>query len=146
MNKGLKSKLLVLIQFSCIGFLLFGCRVDNIGVASLIIIGLSIVLVFWSIFTMKKSKLRIFPEPSLDATLITQGPYQFIRHPMYTSVLLGSFGLVLIYFNSTRATVFIILFIDLLIKLNWEEAMLKSKFEGYRKYCENTNKLIPFIY
>jgi protein-S-isoprenylcysteine O-methyltransferase Ste14 len=116
------------------------------GIAALIIIGLSIIVAFWSIFTMQKSKLRIFPEPSADAILITQGPYQFIRHPMYTSVLLCCLGFLLIYFNVTRGIVFIILFIDLLIKLHWEEEMLKSKFEGYRKYCEKTNKLLPFIY
>ena len=146
LNKAIKSILLVFTQFSCIGFLLFGSRSNNISIAVTIIIGLSIVIAFWAIFTMQKSKLKIFPAPSADAILITNGPYQYIRHPMYTSVLLCCFGFLMIYFNLARTLIFLILLIDLLIKLHWEEAMLKSKFKGYQKYCENTNKLLPFIY
>jgi protein-S-isoprenylcysteine O-methyltransferase Ste14 len=146
LKKEIKSILLVIIQFSCIGFLLFGSRSNKIGIAASIIIGLSIVLASWSIFTMQKSKLIIFPEPSANAILITSGPYQYIRHPMYTSVLLCCLGFLLIYFNIARALILVILLIDLLIKLHWEEAMLKSKFKEYWKYCENTNKLFPFIY
>ncbi len=95
---------------------------------------------------MQRSKLRIFPEPSVDAVLITQGPYRYIRHPMYTAVLLGCFAFVIIYFNFIRLSFFILLFINLVIKLHWEESMLKKKFDGYRKYSEATHKLIPFIY
>lgn len=138
--------MIVVIQFGCIAFLLFDIRSHDISIAPSLIIGLSIILASWSIYVMQMSKLRIFPEPSEDAFLITNGPYQIIRHPMYTSVLLCCFGFVLINFNLAGAIVYIILFIDLLFKLHWEEAMLKRKFKKYSKYCEGTNKLIPFIY
>jgi protein-S-isoprenylcysteine O-methyltransferase Ste14 len=95
---------------------------------------------------MQKSKLKIFPEPSIDAVLITDGPYKYLRHPMYTSVLLSTLGLMLIHFNFIRLTVLGLLVIDLLVKLHWEEIMLKRKFDGYNSYCNTTNKLIPFIY
>lgn len=116
------------------------------GATAIFVFAISIWLAFWSIYTMQKSKLRIFPEPSIDAILITDGPYRYIRHPMYTSVLLGCLGLVLIHFNAIRSAVFILLLVDLLLKLHWEESLLKRKFDSYRKYCDDTFKLVPFIY
>ena len=116
------------------------------GATAIFVIAISILLAFWSIYTMQKSKLRIFPEPSIDAILITDGPYRYIRHPMYTSVLLGCLGLVLIQFNLIRLAIFGLLVLNLLFKLHWEETMLKRKFDGYRKYCDDTFKLVPFIY
>jgi protein-S-isoprenylcysteine O-methyltransferase Ste14 len=95
---------------------------------------------------MQKSKLSIFPEPSIDAILIIDGPYKYLRHPMYTSVLLGCLGLVLIQFNLIRLAIFGLLVLNLLFKLHWEETMLKRKFDCYQGYCNTTKKLIPFIY
>jgi protein-S-isoprenylcysteine O-methyltransferase Ste14 len=146
LNNSIKSSILVIIQFSCIGFLVFNCKFKSIAISALIVLGISILLAFWSIYTMQRSKLKIFPEPSEDAILITEGPYRYIRHPMYTSVLLGCLGFILIYFNFIRLTFFVVLFIDLLVKLHLEEAMLKRKFERYQNYIETTNKLIPLIY
>ena len=146
LNLSIKSTLLVVIQFSCIGFLVFTCKYNQMGASAIFDIAISILLAFWSIYTMQKSKLRIFPEPSIDAILITDGPYRYIRHPMYTSVLLGCLGLVLIQFNLIRLAIFGLLVLNLLFKLHWEETMLKRKFDDYRKYCADTFKLVPFIY
>ncbi len=95
---------------------------------------------------MQKSKLRILPEPSATATLITNGPYRFIRHPMYTAILLGSTGLLIHQFTLVRLVLIIALAIVLLIKLGWEEKMLSQKFEGYKNYMKQTQKLFPFIF
>jgi protein-S-isoprenylcysteine O-methyltransferase Ste14 len=96
--------------------------------------------------TMQKSKLRILPEPSPNATLITNGPYHFIRHPMYTAILFGSTGLVIHHFTLVRLVLIIALAIVLLIKLGWEEKMLSQKFEGYYEYMKHTKRILPFIF
>lgn len=146
MGLKIKSILLVLIQFSCIGFLVFNCHLNRSNTISIIIIGFSVTLAFWAICAMQKSTLRIFPEPSQSAILITNGPYQYIRHPMYTSVLLSCFGLVLTNLNFASVICFLLLLLDLTIKLHWEEILLEQKFEEYRKYKSNSKRLIPFIY
>jgi len=95
---------------------------------------------------MQKSKLRILPEPSANATLVTRGPYRFIRHPMYTAILLGSTGLLIHYFTWMRLSMAIALAIVLLIKLTWEEKMLLQKFDAYRDYMKHTKRILPFIF
>ncbi len=141
-----KSILLVVLQFVFILLLLSGSPLKNIPTLSYIFIILSILLAFWAIATMKKSKLRILPEPSPHATLITNGPYRFIRHPMYTAILMGSVGLLIHQFTLMRLSILIALAIVLVIKLTWEESMLFQKFEAYRDYMRRSKRLFPFIY
>jgi protein-S-isoprenylcysteine O-methyltransferase Ste14 len=146
MPNRIKSILLVVLQFVFILLLLSGSPLKNIPTLSYIFINLSILLAFWAIATMKKSKLRILPEPSPHATLITNDPYRFIRHPMYTAILMGSVGLLIHQFTLLRLSILIALTIVLVIKLTWEESMLLQKFEAYRDYMRRSKRLLPFIY
>ncbi len=141
-----KSLLLVTLQFIFIFLLLLRSRLNELWLVPVIFILLSVVLVLWAIVAMQKSKLRILPEPSAGATLITNGPYHFIRHPMYTSILLGTTGLLINHFNWMRLGFFIALAAVLIIKLTWEEKMLLQKFGPYKNYMANTSRLFPFIF
>jgi len=142
----IKSILLVTLQFIFILLLLIRSRLNELWLVPAIFISLSGLLVVWAIATMQKSKLRILPEPSAGATLITNGPYHFIRHPMYTSILLGTSGLLINHFNRIRLGFFIALALVLIIKLTWEEKMLLQKFGRYKIYMANTSRLFPFLF
>lgn len=96
--------------------------------------------------SMQKSKLRISPIPAPDALLIITGPYKYIRHPMYLAVLLGAAGLLVIHFTWLRLCMAVILAIVLIIKMNWEEQMLKEIFSDYKNYVTHSWKVIPFAY
>lgn len=141
-----KSLLLVGIQFLFIFLLLGGSLFNKLSVLSFTAIIISLLLAFWAIITMQKSKLRILPQPAADAVLITAGPYRLIRHPMYTAIVLGSTGLLITNFTLTRLAITIALTVVLIIKLFWEERMLSQKFDGYTNYMKHTARLLPFIF
>jgi protein-S-isoprenylcysteine O-methyltransferase Ste14 len=144
--KTTKSLILVALQFIFIFWLVIGSAITNMSFLSIGFIVLAIGLLIWAVFTMQKSKLRIFPEPSMHATLIIDGPYRYIRHPMYTSILLGISGLLIHDFTPFRLGLAIALIIVLVVKLNWEEKLLSKKFEGYNLYIKYTKRLFPYIY
>jgi protein-S-isoprenylcysteine O-methyltransferase Ste14 len=146
MPNRITSILLVTLQFVFILILLLGAPLRNIPALGYVFIILSILLVLWAVIAMQKSKLRILPEPSVHAVLITNGPYRFIRHPMYTAILLASIGLLVLQFTWIRLAIAIALAIVLLVKLFWEEQMLSRKFEMYEQYTKSTYRLIPFIF
>lgn len=142
----IKSILLVSLQFLFLFLLLSGSRLNNLSLLAYVFIILSFSLFVWAIVAMQKSKLRILPEPSANAVLIANGPYRFIRHPMYTSILAGCVGLLISHFTFLRLTMIISLTIVLIAKLLWEEKMLTQIFEGYKNYMAHTFRLLPFIF
>ncbi|HQU29297.1 MAG TPA: methyltransferase, partial [Nitrospirales bacterium] len=46
------------------------------------------VVGLWALPAMGRHQVKVFPEISVQGKLIVFGPYRWIRHPMYTSVLL----------------------------------------------------------
>jgi protein-S-isoprenylcysteine O-methyltransferase Ste14 len=79
--------------------------------------------------------------------LIERGPYRFVRHPMYSGVLLMILGTVI---NTGRMVGFVALiigFFGIWRKLRQEEALLMKHFpDTYRQYMSRTKALVPFLF
>ena len=140
------SFFLVAVQFACIGVLLFCNNPQHYNGLSMFTGLAGIVIGSWAVMVMAAGKLSIFPEVRDGAVLIRRGPYRFIRHPMYLAVILFCGAEVLALFTAFRLAVLILLVIDLVVKMGYEENMLRENFPEYREYQKVTRKLIPFVY
>ncbi len=80
------------------------------------------------------SNLSPFPKPIANGNLITSGIYRFIRHPMYFSLILISFGFFMI--NLSFYYLFLTISLTLVIKLKilLEELYLNNKYKNYFLY------------
>ena len=80
--------------------------------------------------------------------LITNGIYQYIRHPGYLSDILIFYGIGMTLFNWILIIYFLITYpIVYAYRIIVEEQMLISIFgEDYIQYKKATKKLIPFIF
>ena len=141
-----KSVILVIVQFACIIFLLVTGPVMVQNIFLQIIEFAAVCLGSISLLAINLRNVSFFPEIKSNAKLVMKGPYRFIRHPMYSSVLLFSLTLMIDQFNFLRLTVYLILLINLLIKLHYEENLLLKTFSEYSEYRKKTKKLIPYIY
>lgn len=139
------SIFLVIVQFICI--ILLALKGIIISTTPFILISqiLFILLGIWALISMK-FRFNISPDLIEGSEFINVGPYKYIRHPMYLATLGITFCWIIPDFNLTLLIIWIILFIDLLIKLNYEENILKQKFILYQQYIKQTKKIIPFIY
>jgi protein-S-isoprenylcysteine O-methyltransferase Ste14 len=74
------------------------------------------------------------------------GPYSWVRHPTYLSMILELIAVALILKAIVMGIVIFLLFIPALVyRLRLEEAALVSKFgEAYREYCRRVPALIPY--
>ncbi len=141
-----KSLILVILQFLCFAFFALNSGLFAKGNFLILqVIGLAIGL--WGILAMKLGNLNIQPEVKKNAVFISNGPYNLIRNPMYTGLLLF-FGIsVFTYFSYMRLGVLIVLIIVLLMKIFMEEQFLSERFEKeYLDYKKETYRLIPFIF
>lgn len=85
------------------------------------------------------------PRMMKEQALITSGPYQFIRHPIYTAfiLILGSTLFIssnwLIGLTWAGMTV-----LDIVSRIGFEESLMLEYFgEQYREYMKKTGRLLP---
>jgi protein-S-isoprenylcysteine O-methyltransferase Ste14 len=102
-----------------------------------------LALVVWAILVFGRG-VTPSPLPSNKAQLRTRGPYRWIRHPMYTGVIMLMAGSALGRRNWVAAAIWVVLVVFFLTKMRWEERRLVEAYPGYTSYRETVPALIPF--
>jgi len=110
---------------------------------ALFTMGLSIGL--WALNHNKLGNFNIQPKMKENAQLITSGIYGLIRHPMYTSVIVMMFSLLISSFSPIETCLFLLLVIVLLLKAHKEEAIWIKENKAYEQYKDKTKYFIPYI-
>lgn len=140
-----KGSRFVFIQFSAIFILLLFSPWRSLSWSTIFYVSAS-VLGFWAIWTIRKSKFSIFPELEQGASLVQNGPYRFVRHPMYFAILLFFIPCIAHAESFLPWVVYGLLAINLFFKMQYEEELLRKEFDEYKQYAEHTYYIIPFIY
>jgi len=140
------SFIFVAVQFGALGLIAFTGHViaGSPVLLALEIAGLSLGV--WAVLAMGLGNFNITPDVRRSSRLVTSGPYALIRHPMYSALLLTTLPLVIDSFTPLRAFIWIVLLVDLVLKLNYEEGMLKQAHPGYAQYMKESYRILPFIY
>jgi protein-S-isoprenylcysteine O-methyltransferase Ste14 len=81
-----------------------------------------------------------------DHELIERGPYRFVRHPIYTSILTMSLGTAIAANRIAPFLGFCCVFFGFWIKLKEEEKLLTRHFpDEYPAYQKRVKALVPFL-
>jgi protein-S-isoprenylcysteine O-methyltransferase Ste14 len=81
-----------------------------------------------------------------NATLVTSGPYRWVRHPMYLGVALLMLSVSLLTANLFVALAGALAVLMMVLRTPTEEARLIRRFgEAYRQYARRTGRFLPRI-
>ena len=83
------------------------------------------------------------PVPSKRATLVSSGPFRWIRHPMYTAVMAIGVGIALRTASWPAIALFGALVMFFNVKARWEERRLAEAYEGYASYQKGAGRFLP---
>ena len=145
MNENIYPKLLVFLQFGLIALMLFFSHGLLGSVPGIIIFLVGAGIGIWAVNHHKKGNFNIQPKLKEGCQLVTTGAYNYIRHPMYTSVLLMMFAVLVSTSTLLEFLFFIALVIVLVLKAKREELLWCGHDEAYLAYKEHTKLFIPYI-
>lgn len=146
MRGSVKSYVLVAVQFACLITLAMTGPVIARQPVWLALEVAGIALGAWAIIAQRFINFNVTPDVKVEGFLVQTGPYRWIRHPMYASLILIGIALVADTFSWLRLAILALLIVDLVVKLSYEERLLTSHYPTYVAYTQGTKRLIPFVY
>jgi protein-S-isoprenylcysteine O-methyltransferase Ste14 len=149
MNPKLIGNLLVSIQFGALlvlAILAWGAwQAAADQTLPWLLLGLSGMVGVWALTANRPGNFNIHPTPHQDGELIQHGPYRWIRHPMYTSVLLFGAALAVAITSLSAWLVWALLAGVLMSKALLEERWMTRKHPTYTAYLARSRRFIPYL-
>lgn len=78
--------------------------------------------------------------------LIQRGPYAWVRHPIYTGMIVAMIGTALVIDRWASVLAVVILTVSFIFKSRVEEQFMRRTFgEQYDAYCDHTGAFLPHL-
>jgi protein-S-isoprenylcysteine O-methyltransferase Ste14 len=110
-----------------------------------VLVLLSAISAFWIFTHNRLGNFNIVPEIKDGASLVVSGPYKYVRHPMYSSLILGVLGVVVYHFCFINIIALFVMIVAVYLKATKEEELWLKHHSEYESYMSKTKMVIPFI-
>ena len=105
----------------------------------------AVLLMIWARVTFGLRSFHAAANPTAGS-LVTTGPYHFIRHPIYASICLFLWAGVLGNLSPVAISLGALATIGALVRLFCEEHLLIRQYPKYREYAASTRRLLPGVW
>lgn len=142
------GNLLVILQFALLLLLAFaaGPSITSgaLPVPAWALLAASLALAAWTLAHNRIGNFNIRPVPKAGGQLVTSGPYHWIRHPMYTSVMLGATALAWAA-PSWAWLAWAALWVVFWTKSTLEERQMTERHPHYAAYRQRSRRFLPWL-
>ncbi|MCU0969906.1 MAG: hypothetical protein MUF03_14035 [Rubrivivax sp.] len=150
MNAAATGRALVAAQFAGIGVLGWVAGPAFLGFAApwpaWTLAGAGAALGAWALASNRPGNFNIRPVPKPGGQLVEHGPYRWIRHPMYSAVLLFALAAVLAAPGPVSWVAALALAVVLWVKAGVEERAMGAAHPGYAAYRARTRRFVPGLF
>ncbi len=105
----------------------------------------AIVLMIWARQTFGRRSFHLTANPT-EGGFVTSGPYRYIRHPIYTSVILFAWAGIAAHWSILNAFFGVLLISGALIRILCEEHLVRIRYPEYDAYASTTKRMIPYLF
>jgi protein-S-isoprenylcysteine O-methyltransferase Ste14 len=96
-------------------------------------------------FSALRDVVQIAPDPKAGGHLVTTGIYRWLRHPIYTAIVILVIGLLLRKPAILPAVAAGVAIAFLIVKARYEETLLTARYPEYAEYRKRTWGVLPLI-
>ncbi len=114
------------------------------GYIAIIIQLLAAGLMTWARITFGKRSFHAAADPT-EGGLVTTGPYAYMRHPIYASILYFLWAAVFSHLSDINLILGIIGTVGASIRIYSEEHLIMHQYPQYADYAARTKRVIPFL-
>jgi len=129
---------------SAVLVLLFRGELLGKGPAGLIAQGAAALLMVWARLTFGMRSFHAGANPT-EGGLVTTGPYRFVRHPIYSAILLFVWAGALSYVSIVSIVARVLATAAIAVRIASEERLLLERYPEYAAYAARTRRVVPFV-
>lgn len=146
----LLGALLVGLQFVLLAWLAVqaatGFDAGRVPIDAAVAAAAAVALGSWALSANRPGNFNIRPLPREGGHLVQHGPYRWIRHPMYSALLLGGVAAARLSGDGSTWLVLAALAVVLRIKSAVEERGMVARYPAYQDYQRRTRRFVPGLY
>lgn len=134
---------LVVLIVAMLTLLLSG---NLLSLSPLVVAGqlLAVAIGVWARRSFMAGQFSVHAEPG-EGQLLSNGPYRYIRHPMYAAALLLVWSGILGHISPITVAIGVITTVVIAIRITVEEQFLRTRYPGYGEYTHKTKRVIPLL-
>ena len=102
------------------------------------------LLMLWARLTFGGLSFHAAANPTAGG-VVTKGPYQFFRHPIYAAILYFVWAGVLSHASVVNAPLAVLATAMVAVRIAAEERLLLARYPEYASYAARTKWVVPFL-
>jgi protein-S-isoprenylcysteine O-methyltransferase Ste14 len=103
------------------------------------------ILFLWARVTFGRRSFHAVANPT-EGGLVMDGPYRYIRHPIYTAMCLFSSAGAVGHWQWGAGLCAALILAFAILRIKCEEAMVTARYPEYAQYAATTWRMIPYVY
>ncbi len=145
MNPKIGSIIAFLVAVAGVLFLFYRNYIFSFNPVTIFIQVFSMGLMIWARFTFGIRSFHAAANTT-RGELVTNGPYRWLRHPIYASLIYFFSASVIAYPFLETVIGFVMISVGLFVRMILEEKYLNERYKEYTEYSKNTKRVIPYLF
>jgi protein-S-isoprenylcysteine O-methyltransferase Ste14 len=105
----------------------------------------ALLLIVWARITFGRRSFHVAANPT-EGGLVTTGPYRYIRHPIYTAIIVFTAAGVMAHLAWASALPGALVVACALVRMFFEEQLLVARYPEYKQYRARSWRMLPFVF